>query len=53
MNAKEFLDKEKNTYGNLYSELIFVLDDIEYLREDSTLKAVSYTHLKLPKTNSV
>ena len=29
MNAKEFLDKEKTTYGNLYSELIFVLDDIE------------------------
>ena len=42
MNAKEFLDKEKNTYGNLYSELIFVLDDIEDLSEDSTLKERAY-----------
>ena len=42
MNAKEFLDKEKTTYGNLYSELIFVLDDIEDLSEDSTLKERAY-----------
>lgn len=42
MNAKEFLDKEREIYGNLYSELIFVLDDIEDLSEDSTLKERAY-----------
>ncbi|WP_300262838.1 hypothetical protein [Clostridium sp.] len=42
MNVKEFLDKEKNTYGNLYSQLMFVLDDIEDLSEDSTLKERAY-----------
>lgn len=42
MNATEFLDKEKNIYGNLYSKLIFVLDDIEDLSENSTLKQRAY-----------
>lgn len=42
MNTKEFLDKEKNIYGNLYSQLIFVLDDIEDLSENSTLKERAY-----------
>lgn len=42
MNATEFLDKEKNIYGNLYSKLVFVLDDIEDLSEDSTLKQRAY-----------
>ncbi|MGG5462175.1 hypothetical protein [Clostridium sp. B9] len=42
MNANEFLDKEKTTYGNLYSQLVFVLDDIEALSEDSTLRERAY-----------
>lgn len=42
MNLIEFLEEERQVYGNLYSKLVFLLDDIEALSDVSTLKTRAY-----------